>query len=166
MSSSLGVQCAPPHPEDFLLIGLGSSSNRLLKVNTTAPFLPPVEVIVSQSAGLLSQMDGLVLSSTPSSSAGSGGTLFVAGNGVNAVFALTSSDHWGSAVLRATFNANCPQNQPSALALVGDADIVCYCTNGFGLAPYPLTILTDGPGAFVCVCMCVCVVLTDSDSPV
>jgi hypothetical protein len=125
---------------DYLLIGLGSSSNRLLKVNATAAFQPPTEVIVTSSAGVLSQMDGLVLSSGPLS------TLFVAGNGVNSVFALTSSDDWLTATLRATFNANCPQSQPSALALVDNSDIVCYCTNGFGPAPYPLTILAEAPG--------------------
>jgi hypothetical protein len=125
---------------DYLLIGLGSTSNRLLKVNATAAFYPPVEINVTSNAGMLSQMDGLVLS------AGDSATLFVAGNGVNSVFALTSSDNWNTATLRATFNAHCPQNQPSAVVLVDNSDVVCYCTNGFGPAPYPLTILTDGPG--------------------
>lgn len=125
---------------DYLLIGLGSTSNRLLKVNATAAFLPPVEINVTDNAGILSQLDGLVLSSGDSS------TLFAAGNGVNSIFALTSSDDWHTATLRATFNAHCPENQPSALVLVDNKDVVCYCTNGFGPAPYPLNILTQGPG--------------------
>lgn len=130
-----------PGTNDYLLIGLGSTSNRLLKVNATTAFLPPVEINVTENAGILSQLDGLVLASSGDSS-----TLFAAGNGVNSVFALTSSDNWHSATLRATFNAHCPQNQPSALALVDTADVACYCTNGFGPAPYPLTMLTEGPG--------------------
>lgn len=73
-------------------------------------------------------------------------TIFVAGNGVNSVFTLTSEDDWQAATVRATSNANCPLYQPSALVLVHDADIVCYCTNGFGPAPYPLTILPNAAG--------------------
>jgi hypothetical protein len=128
---------------DYLLMALGSSSNRLLRVNATAAFQTPIHINVTENAGILSQMDGLVLT------AGEASTLFVAGNGVNSVFALTSSDDWMTATLRATFNANCPQNQPSALVMVHDSDVVCYCTNGFGAAPYPLTILTDAPGEAV-----------------
>jgi hypothetical protein len=77
-------------------------------------------------------------------------TLFIAGNGLNSVFSLSSDDQWVSAVLRATANANCPKSQPSALALVLDKDVVCYCTNGFGPAPYPLTVLTDAAGNLAC----------------
>lgn len=73
-------------------------------------------------------------------------TLFIAGNGVNSVFSLTSEDGWLSATVRATADANCPKYQPSALALVHDTDVACYCTNGFGPAPYPITLLTDAAG--------------------
>ena len=99
-----------------------------------------MEINVKDNAGVLSQMDGLVLSLGDSS------TLFVAGNGVNSVFALTSSDNWLTATLRSTVNANCPQYQPSALVLVDNSDAVCYCTNGFGPAPYPLTFISQAPG--------------------
>ena len=74
-------------------------------------------------------------------------TLFIVGNGVNSVFLLTSEDNWATATLRSTVNANCPKNQPSALAIVQDRDIVCYCTNAFGPAPYPLTLLTNAAGS-------------------
>jgi hypothetical protein len=134
---------------DYLLVALGSSSNRLLKVNATAAFQLPIVINITENAGILSQMDGMVITMPLGSSSGSSytptSTLFIVGNGVNSIFALTSSDDWATATLRATYNANCPQNQPSALVIV-DNSVVCYCTNGFGPAPYPLTILTEAAG--------------------
>ncbi len=136
-SQSLGVQNG-----DYLLIALGAGSNQLLKVNASVAFVPPLEVQVNENAGVLSQLDALILSE------GGSPTLFAVGNGVNSIFALTSSDDWVTATLRATYNANCPKFQPSAIALVDDEDLVCYCTNGFGPAPYPLTVLTKASGEY------------------
>ena len=128
--------------DDYLVIGLGSSSNRLLRVNVTYPFQSPADIVVHESAGVLSQMDGLVMAF------GDISTLFVVGNGVNSIFALTSEDNWITAMLRSTFNANCPQYQPSAATLVNNKDLICYCTNGFGEAPYPLSRLANASGIF------------------
>ena len=125
--------------DGYLLVALGSSSRRILKVNAAKPHVPAVEVMVASVVGQvpLDDMDAILFRGLPAAP----NVLYVVGNGVDSLFKLSSDDGWSTAAVSAVFSTQCPHKQPSALTSMINGDIVVYCTNGFGNAPYPITIL-------------------------
>lgn len=126
----------PPHSESsFLLVSLGGSSGKVMKVSAVELQAVPQEVVVS--GGSITGLDALSLKSPSSHS-----DIYIVGNGEDALYELHSDDNWYTSTLLAVHKTNCPEQQPSAVTVLPHGgDAVVYCTNGFGDAPYPLNIL-------------------------
>lgn len=125
---------------DHIVLCVGSSSGRLISISALVPFSTPSILVIDYATGNMTAMDAIVFDASKS-------TLFIVGNGVNSLFAVTSDDQWmGHAIVRSISDTNCPNGQPSALAIVANLHVCVYCTNGFGDAPYPITILQNAIG--------------------
>jgi hypothetical protein len=77
--------------------------------------------------------------------------LFIAAWGESgSILKATSDDNWDSVYIHTAYNAACTNDGSTAVAIAGN-DVMIYCSNNFGAAPYNVSVVPNAlisqPGA-------------------
>jgi hypothetical protein len=69
--------------------------------------------------------------------------LYIAGSGTEgSIQVATSADNWNSMTIHTAFSASCVNDGTTTLAIASNSDVMAYCSNNFGSAPYAVSVLS------------------------
>ena len=75
--------------------------------------------------------------------------LYIAGFGYEgSILVATSTDDWRSLTIHTAYSAACVNDGTTAIAINSNTgDVMAYCSNNFGAAPYAISVIAASNGA-------------------
>ncbi len=68
--------------------------------------------------------------------------LYLAGFGTTgSIHKVTSTNNWLNATVNVVYAGSCTNDGLTTLAIAQDSDVLAYCSNNFGSAPYNISVL-------------------------